>query len=82
LQLDFRLFCSLSWSAFSALPTFIFFLFFFYFFGKKNEFWGITQNWVMTQLSANYEQLRQMVMNMASQSGDTCAPPLFWPYNN
>jgi hypothetical protein len=33
------------------------------------------------QLSANYEQLRQMVMNMASQSGDTCAPP-FWPYNN
>jgi len=34
------------------------------------------------QLSANYEQLRQMVMNMASQSGDTCAPPLFWPYNN
>jgi hypothetical protein len=33
------------------------------------------------QLSANYEQLRQIVMNMASQSGDTCAPP-FWPYNN
>jgi hypothetical protein len=33
------------------------------------------------QLSANYEQLRQMVMNMASQSGDTCAP-LFWLYNN
>jgi hypothetical protein len=26
------------------------------------------------QLSANYEQLCQMVMNMASQSGDTCAP--------
>ena len=26
------------------------------------------------QLSVNYEQLRQMVMNMASQSGDTCAP--------
>jgi len=35
-----------------------------------------------TQLSANYEQLRQMVMNMALQSGDTCAPPPFWPYNN
>ena len=35
-----------------------------------------------TQLLANYEQLRQMVMNMASQSGDTCAPPPFWPYNN
>jgi len=33
------------------------------------------------QLSANYEQLRQMVMNMASQSGDTCAP-YFWSYNN
>jgi len=27
---------------------FIFFLFFLFFFGKKNEFWGITQNWVMT----------------------------------
>jgi len=31
------------------------------------------------KLSANYEQLCQMVMNMTSQSGDTCAPP-FWPY--
>jgi hypothetical protein len=29
------------------------------------------------QLSVNYEQLRQMVMNMTSQSGDTCAPS-FW----
>jgi hypothetical protein len=47
LQLDFRLFCSLSWSAFSALPAFILF-FLFFIFGKKNEFWGITQNWVMT----------------------------------
>jgi hypothetical protein len=28
------------------LLAFIFFIF--YFFGKKNEFWGITQNWVMT----------------------------------
>jgi len=27
------------------------------------------------QLSANYEQLRQMVMNMASKSGDTYPPP-------
>jgi hypothetical protein len=35
-----------------------------------------------TQLKANHEQLRQMVLNMASQSGDTCAPPPFWPYNN
>jgi predicted transcriptional regulator len=33
------------------------------------------------QFSANYEQLCQMVMNMASYSGDTCAPS-FWPYNN
>jgi len=31
------------------------------------------------QLSANYEQLRQMVMNITSQSRDTCAP-LFWLY--
>ena len=31
------------------------------------------------QLSVNYEQFRQMVMNMTSQSGDTYAPP-FWPY--
>jgi hypothetical protein len=27
------------------------------------------------QLSVNYEQFRQMVMNMTSQSGDTYAPP-------
>jgi hypothetical protein len=45
--LIFAYFCSLSWSAFSALPTFILF-YLFYFIGKKNEFWGITQNWVMT----------------------------------
>ena len=31
------------------------------------------------QLSVNYEQFHQMVMNMTSQSGDTYAPP-FWPY--
>jgi hypothetical protein len=31
------------------------------------------------QLSVNYEQLRQMVMNMTSQSGDTCVVS-FWPY--
>jgi hypothetical protein len=35
-----------------------------------------------TQLKTNHEQLRQMVLNMASQSGDTCAPPPFWSYNN
>ncbi|KAL9374126.1 hypothetical protein Peur_033746 [Populus x canadensis] len=34
------------------------------------------------ELKANHEQLRQIVMNMASQSGDPCAPPSFWPYNN
>jgi phage shock protein A len=34
------------------------------------------------QQKAEYEQLREMVINMASQSGDTCAPPPFWPYNN
>jgi hypothetical protein len=31
------------------------------------------------QLSANYEQLHPMVMNITSQSGDTCAAS-FWPY--
>ena len=34
------------------------------------------------QHKANHEQLREMVMNMASQSGDTCAPHPFWPYNH
>jgi phage shock protein A len=29
------------------------------------------------QQKADHEQLREMVMNMASQSGDTCAPPPF-----
>jgi hypothetical protein len=26
----------------------LYFIFLFFIFGKKNEFWGITQNWVMT----------------------------------
>jgi hypothetical protein len=30
---------------------------------------------------ASYEQLREVVMNMATQSG-TCAPNPFWPYNH
>jgi hypothetical protein len=30
---------------------------------------------------AAYEQLREMVMNMATQSG-TCAPNPFWLYNH
>jgi hypothetical protein len=29
-----------------------------------------------------HDQLCEFVMNMASQSGDTCAPTPFWPYNN
>jgi hypothetical protein len=33
------------------------------------------------QLSANYKQFRQMVMNLTSQSGDTCALP-FWSYGS
>ena len=33
------------------------------------------------QQKAAYEQLREMVMNMASQSG-TCVPNPFWPYNH
>jgi hypothetical protein len=31
-------------------------------------------------LSVDYEQLRQMVMDMRSQMGGTCAIP-FWPYD-
>jgi hypothetical protein len=34
------------------------------------------------QQKAEHDQLRKFVMNMASQSGDTCVPPPFWPYNN
>jgi len=34
------------------------------------------------QQKADHEQLREMVMNMVSQSGDTCAPHPFWPYNH
>jgi hypothetical protein len=33
------------------------------------------------QQKAAYEQLREMVMNMATQSG-TCAPNPSWPYNH
>jgi hypothetical protein len=33
------------------------------------------------QQKAAYEQLREMVMNTATQSG-TCAPNPFWPYNH
>jgi hypothetical protein len=34
------------------------------------------------QQKAEHGQLREFVMNMASQSGDTCAPTSFWSYNN
>jgi len=34
------------------------------------------------QQKAEHDQLREFVMNMASQSGDTCEPTPFWPYNN
>jgi len=30
-------------------PLFYFLFFLFLFFWEKNEFWGITQNWVMTE---------------------------------
>jgi len=33
------------------------------------------------QQKAEHDQLRKFFMNMASQSGDTCAPPPLWPYN-
>jgi len=33
------------------------------------------------QQKVDHEQLREMVMNMTSQSG-TCAPNPFWPYNH
>ena len=33
------------------------------------------------QQRAAYKELREMVMNMATQSG-TCAPNPFWPYNH
>jgi len=33
------------------------------------------------QQKAAYEQLREMVMNMATQSA-TCAPNPLWPYNH
>ena len=34
------------------------------------------------QQKPEHDQLREFVMNMSSQSGDTCAPTPFWPYNN
>jgi len=34
------------------------------------------------QHKVDHEQLREMVMNIASQSSDTCAPHPFWTYNH
>jgi len=34
------------------------------------------------QQKTDHEQLREMVMNKASQSGDTCVPHPFWSYNH
>jgi len=34
------------------------------------------------QQKADHDQLCEFVMNMASQSGDTCASSSFWSYNN
>jgi len=51
LQLDFRLFLQpflVGFLRIASLYFFILFYFIFYFFWEKNEFWGITQNWVMT----------------------------------
>jgi hypothetical protein len=36
----------------------------------------------MHNKKAEHDQLREFVMNMALQSGDTCAPTPFWLYNN
>jgi len=34
------------------------------------------------QQKADHDQLREFVMNMASQNGNTCVPSSFLPYNN
>ena len=45
---------------------------------QSKEFMDLKQQY--QQLSMNYDQLRQMVMEMRSRMGDdTCATP-FWPY--
>jgi hypothetical protein len=50
LQFDFRLFLQPFLVSFLRIASlyFIFFYFGFFLFWKKSEFWGITQNWVMT----------------------------------
>jgi chromosome segregation ATPase len=42
----------------------------------------VQQKTEYAQQKTDHEQLHEMVMNMASQSGDTCAPHSFWPYNH
>ena len=45
---------------------------------QSEEFIALKQQY--QQLSMNYDQLRQMIMEMRSKMGDdTCATP-FWPY--
>jgi len=51
LQLDFRLFLQpflVSFLRIASLYFIFFILVFFLFWKKKSDFWGITQNWVMT----------------------------------
>jgi hypothetical protein len=47
LQLDFCPFLQPFLVGFLRIASLYFI--YFIFFGKKNEFWGITQNWVMTK---------------------------------
>ena len=65
-RLIFAYFAYFSWSTFSTLPAFIFiFIFLFYFFlflFKKIEFWGITQNWVMTTGTKLYIHILQVCL--------------------
>jgi hypothetical protein len=40
----------------ASLYFIFYFLFFILFFWEKNEFWGITQNWVMTMIMTSWEK--------------------------
>jgi len=51
---------------------------------KSQEFVALQQHMIhltekYEQLSANYEQLCRMVIDIKSQMGGTCVP-FFWPY--
>ena len=45
---------------------------------QSKEFVALQQQY--ERLSADYEQLRQMVVDIKSHMGDSCAPP-FWPFD-